>query len=144
MSESSQEVWAPDEFRLVNDPETGAQDAVLEIWSLGEHSQAAADIVHQITELNGGTFGQAPKRDNNGMTKQSLLTMLSLRPALPDAPKVSQFIAVGEERSCAIRVSYRNPYDTHPMSHPGVHAAIGELVGSQYITIKHRILELPG
>lgn len=139
MSGAEREVLAPDELRFVNDPETGDCDAVLEIWSLGEHDQRVADAVRKITELNGGVFGPTPKHDQHGITPQALVTMFELAPAAPRAPKESQFIAVGEDRSCAMRVSYREPYATHPTSHPGVHAAIGELVGSRYITLKQRV-----
>lgn len=141
MSDLGEGILPADEFRFVNDPDTGAHDAILEIWLLGEHDQTVADGVQKITELNNGVFGPFPLRDGLALTRQAVTLMLQIAPALlPKAPKGINFIAVGEEQSCAISVSYKQPHETPPATHPGIDIAVGELIGQRYITITQKAL----
>ncbi len=141
MVEPHERLTVPDGFHLINDPNTGHHDAIAEIWQLGEHGKEITRAVAKITELNGGVFGPPLKHDRYVKNAHSLITMFSLiAPLIPKLPDNAQFITVGQESSCAVRVSYDQPYDTPPDTHPGINRPLTELIGARYITLRCRQL----
>jgi hypothetical protein len=130
-----------DTFTFVRDPNTGSEDAILELWNLGEHDEEVLGIVQRISELNGGTFGPFPKRDGIALSMQSVLMFGLMRRW--ELPAACQYLAIGERAAAALKVSYTNPFDTTPHEHPGIHGALGELIGSNYIVLTHKTIPRP-
>lgn len=141
MATPNEKIQIPVDLGIIRDPNTGRETASFEIYDMGEMpTELGQLVVSTLAAIDSARAAEdlAEKRKKTSIAK---ISMLGFQPLLTGITQGANFVALGAERYCGVGVSYVNPFETPPRSHPVVDERVKAFLGeSRYLTLNVRRL----